>query len=451
MVTPTKAIPTLSQLAATGDVTNVMALMPGIIPAVLVIGLLILPLIYDALFYSILRERFILFHIFMVVAMLVFAMTTPELGNVIFADVLANWVRRLNMTAYAVMGIFALLLANGMIEERFRKPNFTRIFHGLAIAAALVTIVILLTGWVPADGEYAFYTVVFFFPAIIALGVFAYVIGRGSHVALWLALSLTGALAAAVIVSLESLGWLDWDVNATGLALLGVVVLAIATSLGVGDRFVELRRDRDRAVVRATKMGRMARTDSLTGLANRRAFEQILQLHVGEGLLIADIDRFKSINDAYGHQIGDAVLRHTANVLREAMGTYAPAEIYRIGGEEFAIICPAQRPAQLMTMAEELREQVASEALNMAEDALPHYTISLGAVVGRGQELDLAFAEADSALYGAKAMGRDRSVLYRYNPGAEGVDETIVQRAAFQEEGELMGPLLSGSEPVQPD
>ena len=229
------------------------------------------------------------------------------------------------------------------------------------------------------------------------------------------------------------------------------MVLAIATSLGVGDRFVELRRDRDRAVVRATKMGRMARTDSLTGLANRRAFEQILQLHVGEGLLIADIDRFKSINDTYGHQIGDAVLRHTANVLREAMGTYAPAEIYRIGGEEFAIICPAQRPAQLMTMAEELREQVASEALNMAEDALPHYTISLGAVVGRGQELDLAFAEADSALYGAKAMGRDRSVLYRYNPGAEGVDETIVQRAAFQEEGELMGPLFSGSEPVQPD
>jgi diguanylate cyclase (GGDEF)-like protein len=233
---------------------------------------------------------------------------------------------------------------------------------------------------------------------------------------------MTGAIAAAFVLAIQALGVIDWGVEPIGAALLGIVMLAVATSMAVSDRFVSLQRERDLAMSRATKMGRMARTDSLTGLLNRRAFERLDILREGDGLLIADIDRFKPINDTFGHQTGDKVLRHAANIMREAMTAYGSTEIYRIGGEEFAIVVQARGPAQLMTVAEDVREQVASEVLTVAETESLPFTISLGAVIGRGQEMDLAFAEADSALYGAKAMGRDRSVLYRHNPAAEIAD-----------------------------
>jgi diguanylate cyclase (GGDEF)-like protein len=406
------------------DMTGAIAQVPGVMPAVLVCGLLIIPLIYDALFYSILKQRFILLHIAMVFAMLLFAVTTPGLGSTLLADFPSAWVKRVNLMSFSLAGSGALLLADYMLERRFHRLYSSKILRGLAILIVLASLLVLLTGWLPDDTDTALYLAVFFVPGIYVFGLLVDAIGRGSRVAGWLLFSMTGAIAAGVVLLFEALGVISWGVNPSGPALVGVVVLAVVTSLAVGDRFVEIQRQRDRALDRASELGQMALTDSLTGLLNRRAFERRrAALSDAEGLLVVDIDRFKQINDTFGHQAGDAVLRHMARTVRQAMTSYGHSEIYRIGGEEFAIICRAERPAQLMTVAEDVREQIASEILSVGDAETLPYTVSLGAVMGRGQEMSLAFAEADSALYGAKAMGRDRSVLYRHNPAAEIAEE----------------------------
>ncbi|HZU40035.1 MAG TPA: GGDEF domain-containing protein, partial [Solirubrobacteraceae bacterium] len=157
---------------------------------------------------------------------------------------------------------------------------------------------------------------------------------------------------------------------------------------------------------------REAIVDELTGLLNRNALEtRIDELRAqaqlsGErvGLLVIDIDHFKAINDAHGHAKGDEVMRELAMRLAGRLRAYD--SLYRIGGEEFAVLLPGAGREELSELSEQLRESVASAPVA----GLP-VTISVGAARSwGGEELawDELFLRADGALYCAKAAGRDR-------------------------------------------
>jgi diguanylate cyclase (GGDEF)-like protein len=120
-----------------------------------------------------------------------------------------------------------------------------------------------------------------------------------------------------------------------------------------------------------------------------------------------DIDRFKNFNDTYGHDIGDAVLRHTARVLNET--TRAGERACRWGGEEFLVLCPATPLIEAVKAADRLRQGVESNRLPYFESELS-ITVSVGAAeriaaTGSAEEL---LKNADSALYAAKRTGRNR-------------------------------------------
>ena len=153
--------------------------------------------------------------------------------------------------------------------------------------------------------------------------------------------------------------------------------------------------------------------DPLTGMLNRNALgSRVAELTQqaalsGEpiGLILADIDHFKQVNDSLGHAAGDAVLRDVASVLRKQLRAFDLA--YRLGGEEFLVLLPGADSAQTCALAEELRQAVSSEPLGGGVDV----TLSLGVSASeRGETFDYAqvFAEADAALYEAKRLGRDR-------------------------------------------
>lgn len=152
----------------------------------------------------------------------------------------------------------------------------------------------------------------------------------------------------------------------------------------------------------------LARCDALTGLANRRAFVEDARARLAAGapvqLLIADIDHFKRINDSMGHAAGDLALTHAAGVLARA----APegALVARIGGEEFALLVPAE------TDATALVARIAGELAHMpvpAAAGLQRMTCSFGVAVAQpGEGLDALLSRADAALYAAKDGGRDR-------------------------------------------
>jgi len=168
------------------------------------------------------------------------------------------------------------------------------------------------------------------------------------------------------------------------------------------------------------RLGQLATTDGLTGLANHRAFQLGFETMLQRAkrnrtrlcLLMGDLDHFKQINDTHGHPFGDLVLREVAKVMAETMRTVDIAARY--GGEEFAIVlenCDATGGHQL---GERIRENIAGLALpcNGGEDI--HPTISLGLAIfpEDGTSKDQLIERADQALYRAKNRGRNRTVIW---------------------------------------
>ena len=163
-----------------------------------------------------------------------------------------------------------------------------------------------------------------------------------------------------------------------------------------------------------------SQTDPLTGLANRRAFDQRLAEEVSRAarhgvpvsLLVVDIDHFKAYNDHYGHPAGDACLRRVASVLRECAGR--PTDVVaRVGGEEFAVLLPHQGTADALRIAERCMRGVEIAAIAHAGSPVaPHVTLSVGVAESTdGQDAAALLAAADAALYRAKREGRRRVAL----------------------------------------
>lgn len=155
--------------------------------------------------------------------------------------------------------------------------------------------------------------------------------------------------------------------------------------------------------------------DPLTGLGNRAALRAAFEEHRARcaahgasiGLLVADLDHFKVINDAYGHETGDVVLARVARTLRSAAGEGASA--FRLGGEEFVVLLPGASAARVHEAAEALRC-----AVRQVDPAEVPVTISIGGASASAAETDQVelFRMADAALYDAKRRGRDRVVVW---------------------------------------
>jgi diguanylate cyclase (GGDEF)-like protein len=154
-----------------------------------------------------------------------------------------------------------------------------------------------------------------------------------------------------------------------------------------------------------------ASTDPLTGLLNRRSFEAactpILASDRPFALAMADLDHFKRLNDAYGHEAGDRALRAFARVLRTSLR--ADDIVGRIGGEEFCIVMPDCSVDAAARALEGVRLALASA---IARSGVPPVTVSIGVVDGRrADDLEALTSLGDKALYEAKRAGRDRIVV----------------------------------------
>jgi len=166
------------------------------------------------------------------------------------------------------------------------------------------------------------------------------------------------------------------------------------------------------------RLAALSATDGLTGIANRRRFDEVAAVEWARSarsgnplaLLLLDVDHFKAYNDNYGHQCGDETLKQVARVLRE--NTRRPGDFAaRYGGEEFVVIAADTGADAALTMAENIRAAVEALGLVHQHSSFGAVTVSIGVVVttsGTAPHLESLIRMADTALYSAKSLGRNR-------------------------------------------
>lgn len=234
----------------------------------------------------------------------------------------------------------------------------------------------------------------------------------------WRAIVFLFVLNAALYLTLEYIGYppaaeiLDWNQTTVQ------VVRASYAASTVLTMFIFIWMVEVVAETNEAKLETISMTDHLTELPNRRFFEIVFLQELAKcrrdqtplTLAILDIDHFKAVNDTYGHDTGDDVLKHISQQLRRA--TREGNVVARVGGEEFALLLPHTALPEALEVAERVRQTIEENRYRLKEQAL-NITISMGiAAVDCELPMAQAYRHADTALYQAKHAGRNRVVAH---------------------------------------
>jgi diguanylate cyclase (GGDEF)-like protein/PAS domain S-box-containing protein len=197
---------------------------------------------------------------------------------------------------------------------------------------------------------------------------------------------------------------------------LDLSILPLKNSQGIVSHFVAIERDITEQKNIEQKLEVLSRTDPLTGLLNRRAFDEILENELSRfkknsevySILMIDIDHFKVINDKYGHATGDIAIQTVTQSCQSNLRLQDT--MARLGGEEFCVLLPYTKRKNAYDIAERIRSIISNTSITTADDAEIFLTISIG--VGEVRSTDIhhtaVLKRADDNLYKAKATGRNR-------------------------------------------
>ena len=198
-------------------------------------------------------------------------------------------------------------------------------------------------------------------------------------------------------------------------------------TLALEHALTELEKSRDEIRLQNDELQVLARRDPLTGVANRRAFVTRFEEQLREAqrsgreicCLMADIDRFKRVNDAHGHAMGDEVIKLVAQALSSEIGS--SEDVCRYGGEEFCVALPGIRIEQAVRVAERVNKKV-----QLPGFARVPVTVSLGVASTRdgARELGALIEQADQALYASKQRGRNRVTCWHQIGPVDGTEGT---------------------------
>ena len=228
-----------------------------------------------------------------------------------------------------------------------------------------------------------------------------------------LVISLSAATAGFGRDLADSAGRIRAEAGEASIDELLVLIQAMVDRVEVAENSLEVaKHEAEDLRQRLREAQDTARRDPLTDLPNRRAFEEAFAVRAGAGLpisvAIVDVDKFKSINDRFGHGVGDRVLKAIAAGLAKTCSEHFVA---RLGGEEFGVLFSGCSPDAALALLEDAREQAAERRFRLRETDSPigSVTFSAGIVARDGNEaLGPCLGRADALLYRAKAEGRNR-------------------------------------------
>ncbi len=367
-------------------------------------GLLLTLLAYNLMLYAVLRHRFLLIYCLTSAAMLGFGFVWSGGVFLAFPAMTTSEQASLNFLTVALVMLIGPAFQFSFVEHNVIPRWLKRAIYGagwVLLASALVRLARPQFAWQAMD-------------VLSYGGMFAVVCGvliasaiawrNGSRA---IRIYLLGWISLLLMVQLRVLWGLGYETPDSQMfdmaPFAAMAIEAVISTVAMVMRISALQSERDEARVLHAQMRILAETDPMTGLLNRRAFVERAQLGShGKRLILSDIDRFKAINDSQGHDVGDRVIIAVAHALRNA--SPPGALVGRIGGEEFAVLVPADADGDL---ADRLRIVVETPAF----DGGPPVTISAGVaehVVTSEADWRLLYIAADQALYEAKRAGRNR-------------------------------------------
>lgn len=355
----------------------------------------------------------------------------------------SNWAHTPFIFGYQVV---ALWFSMNFLESRQRTPRVHRLMQVYLALLLAVWVAVTLAGHPVAYNAAPVYFIFLGTPLILAAGLRAWL--RGYRAARFFVLASMASLTGSFFTALTVSGLLPYNFVSFHAAEFGILVDVVLLSLALADRInllqqqrraarMQAARQRQRAAFQLEKANirleqqvqertaelarardeaeQRARMDALTGVANRRAFQEVAEREFQRArryarplsVLVFDIDLFKQVNDTHGHAAGDAVIRAVAETVRKAVREVDV--VARTGGEEFAVLLPDVHAQEAVVTAERLRLHIAAWAGEAAGQPL-HCTASFGVgeIAPADTGLDNLLQRADYAMYRAKQAGRNR-------------------------------------------
>jgi diguanylate cyclase (GGDEF)-like protein len=371
--------------------------------------------LYNLLLFAQLRKPWYLLYSLAMIAMIVFQTIQSGIAWTLFWPHLPV---RDDYPAYlAYVAYFALVTAfsrSFLDVRRTSRAADTTLLVALAVLAIDAVLYVGFPGLLAKLGLWHYVdpvAVAFMIVALLYAGIVSWI--RGVVSARYYVVGFVGAAIGLFVAEAADYGLIalpDWK---DLLSAIGVAWEAVFLAFALAERIRFAERE-------AARLSDYAYRDQLTGIPNRRAFDEALEREWRRGirsarplsLLIVDIDRFKAYNDRFGHQQGDVALRAVAaeiEISARRPGDFAA----RYGGEEFAIVLPGTDLSGALTVAERLRNEVVRRRIpHRTNRAAPFVTISVGAASAAPDDADVdprfLIDRADEALYSAKSGGRNR-------------------------------------------
>ncbi|WP_165912234.1 diguanylate cyclase [Novosphingobium sp. PhB165] len=368
-------------------------------------GLMFMPLALNFAIYRVLRQPFALWHALGVFAMLLQTAVASGIVNR-FASLSLNQLCLLSSLSWSLIIIggarfFDNLLEPGMLGKRQKMlltatipwVLFWAVYYNVASGVLLPSV---------ATVYYAS-----FLPFIFLLGwTMATAALRGSRTVWFQIVGWAPLMTMGVVRITSMLGATNTPMGLMGIQHFSIAFEVLVTTLGAADRFMAIKDQRDRAITQARILESLAERDPLTGLYNRRGFEERYTRLVLDGfdtMAVLDLDHFKQINDTRGHATGDTVLRAVAVALMPDEDTVA----VRLGGEEFLLLLRGRNGAE---RAERRRQAIPTRIAAEVPMLDRPVTASMGMVTAAPpmRFTDL-YRTCDRLLYEAKAAGRNRT------------------------------------------
>lgn len=368
-------------------------------------GLMIMPLVLNFAIFRVLRQPFALWHALAVFAMLVQTLVAGGLINRFIALDIVE-LTTLSVASWALVIIAATRFFTALLEPGILSRRHKALLNAMGPWIVYWSLYYLLADGILLSSVAVVYYMAFL-PVIGALTASMVIAAmRGSRtvrfqIVGWAPLMIMGIVRIASLAVTK-----DAPMGLMGEQHLAVAFEVLVTSLGAADRFMAIKDQRDKALAHSRILEALAARDPLTGLYNRRGFEERFEELSREGfdtMAVVDLDHFKTINDTRGHACGDAVLQSVARTLAPDEDTVA----VRMGGEEFVLLLRGPDAAQ---RAERRRLTIPNRIAVEVPGLEKLVTASMGIVrFAPSARFSDLYRQCDRLLYAAKSGGRNRT------------------------------------------